>query len=180
MGVRNHVLAAVAIAATVATAFGCGARSELELWSLDVAAGGSSGGPGGGTVGGGSVGGGGSGQDGCPDGLGDFVLAGSYPASHNVEEITAGDFDHDGDVDLAVVNTSALGSEQGITVHLNLGDASLSPAVFYGWEADYVSIANGDLNGDGHLDLAAAATPSSGQCVNVFFGIGDGTFGDGL
>ena len=38
------------------------------------------------------------------------------------------------------------------------------------------SLATGDFNGDGHLDIVAAA----GDSLAVYFNAGDGTFGDPL
>jgi hypothetical protein len=79
----------------------------------------------------------------------------------------AGDFNHDGKLDLAVVDTGYIG------VFLGNGDGTLQPEVQYGnGNTDYVAV--GDFNRDGNPDIVSADSTGT---VSVLLGNGDGTFG---
>lgn len=89
--------------------------------------------------------------------------------------VAVADVNKDGHPDLVTAD-----SGQGISVLLGVGNGTFKPAVFYsdvlngsgvGYGANGVAIA--DLNGDGNLDVVAAAWSG---VVNVFLGNGDGTF----
>ena len=103
-----------------------------------------------------------------------------------------GDFNGDGKPDLVVgANCSAPylptcpSSGSTIAVYLSKGDGSFQPAIVSG--ASYVdlrSIAVGDFNRDGILDVAAASDCNIQEnCVSgtleIFLGRGDGTFVEG-
>jgi hypothetical protein len=108
-------------------------------------------------------------------------LQGSFPT-----QIVAGDFNGDGKIDLAVLNTcgpvvnicspavgfSGLGS---INILLNNGDGTftVSPATLMTGNVPY-AMAAADLNGDGILDLVVANQKSNN--LSIFMGNGDGTF----
>jgi hypothetical protein len=79
----------------------------------------------------------------------------------------AADFNHDGKLDRAVVDSGYVG------VLLGNGDGTFQPEVEYG-NGNALWVAVGDFNGDGNLDIVTA--DSSGT-VSVLLGNGDGTFG---
>lgn len=83
----------------------------------------------------------------------------------------AGDFNHDGALDLAVVN-NGLGSGNTVSVLLGNGDGTFRSQSIFLTSNGPVAIVKGDINQDGNLDLAVAT--SSG--VSVLLGNGDGTF----
>jgi hypothetical protein len=109
------------------------------------------------------------------DGDGGFAQVFASPISGAVNgsapfAIVTGDFNDDGNLDLAVVNLSI----NTVTILLGHGDgtfiAAASPATGNGPSA----IAVGDFNGDGKLDLAV--TNSASNTVTILLGNGDGTF----
>ena len=110
-------------------------------------------------------------------GNGDGTFAASTaPANTNRPNscaVAAADFNGDGGLDLAVGN-DVYGA---LDILLGYGDGAFSEAVnspiFLG-AIGQCSVAVGDLNGDGKLDLAIAT--SSANSVTILFGNGDGTF----
>ena len=99
--------------------------------------------------------------------------------------IAVGDFDRDGKLDLVI------GDGGSVRVLLGNGNGTFRPPTNIVVAADPIvgydtSVAVGDMNGDGKLDLAAASVimPSYDDTgsvyVNVVLGHGDGTFGPAL
>src|SRR5579864_1224920 len=74
----------------------------------------------------------------------------------------------DGKTDLAV----ACIPSGSVSILLGNGDGTFQPAVNYNPGAWPLSLAAGDFNGDGKLDLATADTDG----ISIFLGKGDGTF----
>jgi len=113
------------------------------------------------------------------NGDGTFQNQKSYAVGGSPTSVAIGDFNGDGKSDLAVTNTNDGngGPDSTISVLLGNGDGtfqnqSTSQSVY-----DALSIAVGDFNGDGKLDLAVpSAPPGAGSVVAVLPGNGDGTF----
>jgi hypothetical protein len=85
-------------------------------------------------------------QVGCP-----FVTAGSCPS----RGFAAGDFEQDGDIDLAVAFVDPRGlSSDGVRVLEGRGDGTFGGGPFFAVAKDVVAISAGDYTGDGPIDLA--------------------------
>ena len=92
--------------------------------------------------------------------------------------IAVGDFNGDGKLDLVTAN---FGIDQGfsntVSVLLGNGDGTFQRHVEYEAGNFPKSVAVGDFNGDGKLDVVVANFASNLKQVNVLLGNGDGTFG---
>ncbi len=88
----------------------------------------------------------------------------------NPVSIVAGDFNNDGNEDLAVAGN---GYKQGIKIFLGNGDGTFGQQLSIPFKGFIQSITGGDFNNDGNEDLVAVDFTSS---LQVFTGNGDGTF----
>ncbi len=116
------------------------------------------------------------------DGARSFLVAGEKPW------VAAADLNGDGKLDVAVANTGDLNLRAGgplggatgqqstsgaVSVLLGRGDGTFDPAVDYKAGTSPSSIALGDIDGDGKLDIVVGNGTNG---VNVLLGHGDGTF----
>jgi hypothetical protein len=107
------------------------------------------------------------------NGDGTFRAAVSYWTGSTPESVAVGDFNGDGKLDLAVASDSS-GNVGIVSVLLGNGDGTFQAAINYGTGLGPRSVAVGDFNRDGKLDIAVA-NENSGN-VSVLLGNGDGTF----
>ncbi|HEY6292802.1 MAG TPA: choice-of-anchor D domain-containing protein [Terriglobia bacterium] len=102
------------------------------------------------------------------------VLTGVTPATGiSPRGIVAGDFNGDGNLDVAVVNST----DSTVSVFLGNGLGNFSPGVTYSvgsTETTPVAIATADVNADGKLDLVTANQGSNN--ISLLLGTGTGTF----
>jgi hypothetical protein len=118
------------------------------------------------------------------NGDGTFQAAPSYPAGVDPISIAVGDFNRDGKLDLVVANKGTIANnftDSSVLVLLGNGDGTFQAAAEYGPVVNPYSVAVGDFNGDGNLDLAVADAGDplgggAGAGVSVLLGNGDGTF----
>ncbi len=87
------------------------------------------------------------------DGSGGFLAPVTYTTGNSPISVMAGDFDGDGNADLAVANSG----DSTLTVFLGDGQGNFNPTAVNPVTGSYpLSIAVGDLNGDGYSDIASA------------------------
>jgi hypothetical protein len=106
------------------------------------------------------------------NGDGTFQAPLNFSAGNLPLSVAVGDFNGDGIQDLAVANGGFSGTT--VSVLLGNGDGTFQTAVSYAAGVGPASVAVGDFNRDGILDLAVAN--DEGNDVSVLLGNGDGTF----
>jgi VCBS repeat protein/centrosomal CEP192-like protein len=114
------------------------------------------------------------------NGDGTFQTAVDYGAGSNPSSVAVGDFNGDGKLDLAVANANSGGFGNGNgSILLGNGDGTFQATVNYNAGTNPSSVAVGDFNGDGKLDLALANADIFNFGVggiSILLGNGDGTF----
>lgn len=112
------------------------------------------------------------------DGTGGLSAPQTIGAS-TILNFTIADFDHDNNPDIAGMNVP--NTVLNVSVLLGNGNGTFSPEVVYPVGGNTASfIENGDVNGDGHLDIVVTRPdPNPGVAGKVFviLGTGAGTFG---
>jgi hypothetical protein len=102
----------------------------------------------------------------------------NYPTGPVPNSVAFGDLNGDGKLDLAIANAGAgYGNKavgKTVSVLLNGGGGRFTARRDYGTGVSPVSVAIGDLNGDGKPDLATAN--EDGSTVSVLLNNGDGSF----
>jgi trimeric autotransporter adhesin len=105
------------------------------------------------------------------NGDGTFTLSCELSLSfEGSQSMAVGDFNGDGQPDVAVINSLA----NGVNVFLNKGGCPSAVSAIPATGDGPTSIAAADFNGDGKLDLAVANSGSNN--VTILLGNGDGTF----
>lgn len=101
-----------------------------------------------------------------------FIKGDDYPGS-SMNSITSGDYDNDGDIDIAIAEGyNHLGDE--IAVYHNDGLGQLELQAYYVVGTAPRKLTSADLNGDDYLDLAVSLYPQ-GE-IKILTNNGDGTF----
>jgi hypothetical protein len=101
----------------------------------------------------------------------------TFTVGANPAAIAAGDWNEDGNVDLAVANSSTSGS---ISVLIGAGNGTFAAPVNYTAAQNTAAIVTGDWNEDGIADLAVANRGNGLVSVTLgqgAAGVGNGTFG---
>src|SRR5262249_10499372 len=109
------------------------------------------------------------------NGDGTFQAARTFAVGDCPQSVEVGDINNDGLLDLAVANSATYGVSPTVSVLLGNGDGTFQAARQFGAGSYPYSVAVGEVNGDGRLDLAVAKWISNGT-VSVLLGNGDGTF----
>jgi uncharacterized repeat protein (TIGR01451 family) len=106
----------------------------------------------------------------------EFRSASGYAVGSSPQSVVVGDFNGDGKMDLAVLNTVS----NNVSILLGNGDGTFQAAKNFDAGSNPSGIFLGDFNGDGKLDLGVfmsgnASNAVSGE-VRILLGNGDGTF----
>jgi len=107
-------------------------------------------------------------------GDGSFGGPASYPAGRRPRELTANDFNGDGLKDLIAIDPSS--TTTNLSVVLGRGDGTFAPPVisYSRGFSSAESMAIGDFDEDGFLDVVTGSGDSTGR--TIFIGRGDGSF----
>lgn len=109
----------------------------------------------------------------------------TYAVGTNPAAVAVADFNRDGKLDLAVLNSgdASAGDDGGVSILLGNGDGTFQPSRNLAIGKNCTSIAVGDFDGDGNEDivLVRAGDPTVNDYgdVTVFLGNGDITFRQG-
>lgn len=111
------------------------------------------------------------------NGSGGFNAKQDYAIGSASFNLTVGDFDLDGDKDIATANSLA-NAAGAVSVLLNNGNGTFGAKTDFAAGTSPQGIATGDLNGDGKPDLIT--TNGSAAQLVILPGNGNGTFGAGI
>ncbi|MBX9258962.1 DUF4347 domain-containing protein [Desmonostoc muscorum CCALA 125] len=100
-----------------------------------------------------------------------FAPASNFDVGSNARSVTVGDFNNDGNSDLAVANYDS----DKVSVLLGDGNGGFGSATSFSVGSSPASVTVGDFNNDGNSDLAVVNYGS--DAVSVLLGDGNGGFG---
>jgi hypothetical protein len=105
-----------------------------------------------------------------------FYSLGNLEIGQTSGPCAIGDFNHDGNNDIAVVGVYTVANEN-VAILLGTGAGSFDPPAYFstGVSGSHPSIVPGDFNNDGNLDMAVGNSGSNS--VSVLLGTGTGSFG---
>lgn len=108
------------------------------------------------------------------NGDGTFQAHRDFPLGHPIADVTVGDFNGDGKLDLAVVGRDPADVQTAsVSILLGKGDGTFRAPVRYRLNTNPCSVATADFNADGKLDLVVLDNVG---VVSILLGNGDGTF----
>jgi len=99
-------------------------------------------------------------------GDGTFAASVSYGVGTLPLSVTTGDFNGDGNLDIATANNG----DSNVSVLLGAGDGTFATAVGFGVGFGPYSVTAGDFNGDGRVDIAAANDGDPGNTISILLG----------
>ncbi|MDR9416551.1 MAG: FG-GAP-like repeat-containing protein, partial [Gracilimonas sp.] len=99
-----------------------------------------------------------------------FGGSATYSAGTSPNEISVGDFDNDGDLDIVSSNSGS----GNVSVFLNNGDGTLAAAANYGVGTTPSAVSSADVDGDGYADLLVSNSATDN--ISVLINDGDGTY----
>jgi uncharacterized repeat protein (TIGR01451 family) len=106
----------------------------------------------------------------------EFAPPAAYAVGANPQSVVVGDFNGDGKLDLAVLNTVS----NNVSILLGNGNGSFQTAKNFDADSRPSKLLAGDFNGDGKLDLAVFMTGNTSSSVvgeiRILLGNGDGSF----
>src|SRR5262249_48663308 len=103
--------------------------------------------------------------------LGVFCAKTDLNGGNFPESVALGDFNQDGQIDLAVANFNG----NTVSIFLGTGNGSFGAKTDFATGTGPFAVALGDFNGDGRLDLVTANALSNN--VSILLGAGNGSFG---
>jgi len=104
--------------------------------------------------------------------MADPVLVETF-GNNEPTNVIAADFNEDGWTDAAA---SIFSPGNSMRVWLNDGQGALLPSAVYAAMGNPASLAAGDIDGDGHLDVIVVNSAITENTISVFIGAGNGTF----
>lgn len=108
------------------------------------------------------------------NGDGTFQAHKDFPVGHPISDVTIGDFNGDGKLDLAVVGRDPADVQSAsVSILLGKGDGTFRAPVRYRLNTNPCSVATADFNADGKLDLVVLDNVG---VASILLGNGDGTF----
>lgn len=108
------------------------------------------------------------------DGNGGFGTGTRVTTAYTPQSIVTGDFNHDGNADVAVAGKGLLGLSGAVEVFKGQGTGAFGTAATYAAGLGTGQLTAGDLNNDRQLDLIA--TNTLGGTITIMTGKADGTF----